>query len=93
MRFRGMDWRIINEMSGAMLIEAVLIVAAYWAGVLPSAPAGPTTSLWQWQHGSGNTMHIHQSTFDLAALSLGDEEATIGSELAVLTGSANVVMC
>jgi hypothetical protein len=51
MRFRGMDWRLINEMSAAMAIEAVVIVAAYWIGLLPNVIVGPTTSLWQWQHG------------------------------------------
>ena len=33
-----------------MLIEAVVIVAAYWLGILPNVAVGPTTSLWQWQH-------------------------------------------
>ena len=34
MRFRGMDWRLINEMSAAMVIEAVLLLAAGLIGLV-----------------------------------------------------------
>src|SRR6266540_3316103 len=34
MRFRGMDWRLIWEMAWAMVAEAVLILGAYWLGIL-----------------------------------------------------------
>ena len=34
MRFRGMDWRLINEMTASMIILAVLLLAAGLAGVV-----------------------------------------------------------
>ena len=50
MRFRGMDWRLNAEMAAAMVVEAVFILAAYWAGLLPNVPAANVSSLWQAQH-------------------------------------------
>ncbi len=35
MRFRGMEWQPIAEMSGAMLAEAVLLIGASWLGIIP----------------------------------------------------------
>jgi len=35
MRFRGMDWRLINEMTAAMIILAVLLLAAGLVGIVP----------------------------------------------------------
>jgi len=35
MRFRGMDWRLINEMSAAMIILAGLVLAAGLVGLVP----------------------------------------------------------
>jgi hypothetical protein len=35
MRFRGMDWRLINEMAAAMIILAVLLLAAGVVGLVP----------------------------------------------------------
>ncbi len=35
MRFRGMDWRLINEMSAAMIILAGLVLAAGLMGFVP----------------------------------------------------------
>lgn len=37
MRFRGMDWRLINEMTAAMIILAVLLLAAGLIGLVPMA--------------------------------------------------------
>ena len=51
MRVRGMAWGPIAEMSGAMIAEAVVIIGAYWLGVLANVAVGTTTSLWAWQHG------------------------------------------
>jgi hypothetical protein len=51
MRFRGMDWGLVWEMSGAMVAEAALILGAYWLGVLQNVAVGNTTTLWLWQHG------------------------------------------
>lgn len=51
MRFRRMDWGSITEMSAAMVVEAILVIAAYWLGLLTNVPVGPTTSLWLWMHG------------------------------------------
>jgi hypothetical protein len=50
MRLRGMEWRPVIEMSAAMLVEAVVILIAYWAGVIQNAAAGNTSTLWAWQH-------------------------------------------
>ncbi len=50
MRFRGMDWRLNAEMAAAMVVEAAVILAAYWLGLLPNLPAGNVSSLWQAQH-------------------------------------------
>jgi hypothetical protein len=35
MRFRGMDWRLINEMTAAMIILAGLVLAAGLVGLVP----------------------------------------------------------
>ncbi len=35
MRFRGMEWHPIAEMSGAMFAEALLLIGASWLGILP----------------------------------------------------------
>jgi hypothetical protein len=35
MRFRGMDWRLINEMTAAMIILAVVLLAAGLVGIVP----------------------------------------------------------
>lgn len=35
MRFRGMEWRPISEMSAAMIVEAILLIAVAWLGVFP----------------------------------------------------------
>ena len=51
MRLRGMAWGLITEMSWAMIAEAVLIVAAYWFGILHNEAVGSTSTLWFWQHG------------------------------------------
>jgi hypothetical protein len=50
MRFRGMEWRPIAEMSAAMLAEAILIIGAYWLGILANNSVGGTTSLIHLQH-------------------------------------------
>jgi hypothetical protein len=51
MRYRGMAWQPITEMSGVMVIEAVAIVVLYWIGALGNVAAGSVSSLWVWQHG------------------------------------------
>jgi hypothetical protein len=51
MRFRGMDWGLIGEMSWAMVAEAILIIGAYWLGILRNDPVGSSTTLYLWQHG------------------------------------------
>ncbi len=51
MRFRGMDWGLIGEMSWAMVAEAILIIGAYWLGILRNEPVGSSTTLYLWQHG------------------------------------------
>ncbi len=45
MRFRGMEWRPIAEMSAAMVVEALLLIGAGWLNILPK---GELTTL---QHG------------------------------------------
>ncbi len=35
MRFRGMEWQPIAEMSGAMIAEAFLLIGASWLGIIP----------------------------------------------------------
>ena len=50
MRFRGMAWNLIAEMSWAMIGEAVLIVVAYWFGILRNEAVGGISTLWIWQH-------------------------------------------
>jgi hypothetical protein len=35
MRFRGMDWRLVNEMTAAMIILAVVLLAAGLVGFVP----------------------------------------------------------
>jgi hypothetical protein len=51
MRVRGMAWTPIAEMSGAMVVEAVVILALYWVGALANVAAGDVSTLWLWQHG------------------------------------------
>ena len=51
MRFRGMAWTPIAEMSAAMVVEVFLILVLYWVGVLANAAAGSVSTLWLWQHG------------------------------------------
>jgi hypothetical protein len=51
MRFRGMAWDLIAEMSAAMVAEAILILGAYGLGILPNATVNGQTALWSWQHG------------------------------------------
>lgn len=51
MRFRGMAWRTIAEMSSAMVIEAFAILVLYWIGVLANVAVGSVSTLWVWQHG------------------------------------------
>ncbi|HEY3007502.1 MAG TPA: hypothetical protein VGJ63_05480 [Micromonosporaceae bacterium] len=34
MRYRGMDWRPTLEMSGATLVVGVLLIVAYWVGIV-----------------------------------------------------------
>jgi hypothetical protein len=50
MRFRGMDWRSINEMSAAMVVEAFVVIAAYRLGMVGNVRVGATSTLWQLQH-------------------------------------------
>ncbi len=51
MRFRGMAWSPIAEMSGVMIVEAIVILGLYWTGVVPNLAVGNVSTLWQWQHG------------------------------------------
>jgi hypothetical protein len=51
MRFRGMAWPPIAEMSGAMVVEAFVIVALYWVGALANVAVGDVSTLWLWQPG------------------------------------------
>ena len=51
MRFRGMAWVPIAEMSAAMVVEAVAILGVHWAGVLANVAVGSVSTLWLWQHG------------------------------------------
>src|SRR6266508_1153132 len=39
MRFRGMTWRDIGEMSGASLVGAMLPVGVGWLGIVPMSTA------------------------------------------------------
>jgi hypothetical protein len=50
MWFRGMDWRSIGEMTAAMVAEAILLLGAYWLGVLVNAEVNGTSTLFVWQH-------------------------------------------
>jgi flagellar biosynthetic protein FliP len=43
MRHRGHDWTCIWEMTGAMFLEAGVLIAAHWAGVV----SGSTVVAWQ----------------------------------------------
>jgi hypothetical protein len=43
MRYRGMSWRPIGEMSAAMFVEAVVLIGAYWLGLI----AGRDVFLWE----------------------------------------------
>jgi hypothetical protein len=45
MRFRGHEWRPIWEMSAAMFIEAFVLIAAFWLGLI-----GAGKDLFGWQH-------------------------------------------
>lgn len=45
MRFRGMDWGSIADMSGAMFGASVLIISGYWLGLLPNVRAGGMSTL------------------------------------------------
>jgi hypothetical protein len=51
MRFRGMPWAPIAEMSGAMVVEALAIIVLYWLGALANVAVGGLSTLWVWQHG------------------------------------------
>jgi hypothetical protein len=44
MRYRGMAWRPIAEMSGAMVVETILLIGVAWLGILS------TSNLVLWQH-------------------------------------------
>jgi hypothetical protein len=50
MRFRGMDRRSLIEMSGGMLVAAMLIIGGYWLGLLDNVPTRTSTSLVRLQH-------------------------------------------
>lgn len=41
MRVRRMDWRSIAEMSGAMVVETALLIAALWLGVVSTSALIP----------------------------------------------------
>ncbi len=41
MRYRGMEWGSIVEMSGVMFLEAALLVGAYWLGAFPQSRLVP----------------------------------------------------
>lgn len=41
MRFRGMEWRLINEMSAGMIAEAALLLVLYWLSVVPARDLFP----------------------------------------------------
>ncbi|SRR6266498_2387733 len=51
MRFRGMAWVPIAEMSSAMVVEAFVILVLYWVGALANVAVGSVSTLWLWQHG------------------------------------------
>ncbi len=51
MRFRGMDWRSNAEMSAAMVIEAVLIIAAFRLGFVTNFSVNGSSNLYLLQHG------------------------------------------
>ncbi len=44
MRYRGMEWGPISEMSGAMFAEVILLICVAVLGILPR------NSLFHWQH-------------------------------------------
>ena len=44
MRYRGMDWGPISEMSGAMFVEVILLIGVVWLGIFPE------NRLILWQH-------------------------------------------
>jgi hypothetical protein len=44
MRFRGMEWRPIAEMSATMVAEAILLIGVAWLGIIPRS------SLVNWLH-------------------------------------------
>jgi hypothetical protein len=46
MRFRRMAWEPIWEMSAAMFALAILLIAAFWLGLVTAGPRG----LFGWQH-------------------------------------------
>jgi hypothetical protein len=37
MRFRGMDWRPTLEMAGSTMVIGLLLIAAYWLGIVPKS--------------------------------------------------------
>jgi hypothetical protein len=37
MRFRGMDWRPTLEMAGSTMVVGLLLIAAYWLGIVPES--------------------------------------------------------
>jgi hypothetical protein len=37
MRFRGMDWRPTLEMAGSTMVVGLLLIAAYWLGIVPKS--------------------------------------------------------
>jgi hypothetical protein len=45
MRHRGMEWGPISEMSGAMFVEAIVLIGVAWLGVFPRS------AVVLWQHG------------------------------------------
>jgi hypothetical protein len=51
MRFRGMAWVPIAEMTAVMVVEAFAIIALYWGGALANVAVGGVSTLWVWQHG------------------------------------------
>lgn len=45
MRHRGMEWGPVAEMSGAMFVEAIMLIGVSWLGVFPRS------AVVLWQHG------------------------------------------
>lgn len=41
MRYRGMEWGSIAEMSAAMFVEAILLIGTYWLGIFPASGLAP----------------------------------------------------